>query len=185
MTIRLQGKEYVTHVELVQWASEAGLASVSVETLHLDIEKQECIMRATATGERGTYQGTGDVLGSVSGNISNNMLPSFIRMAETRAVNRALRLYTGRASTSFDELGEVPSSQSQRRPRQDGEPPRHHPSWERHRARFCAKLGDMGLDYELIASWCDDQGWGRPSTWATDDDREQLLADLGSRKVRP
>ena len=184
MTIKLQGKEYVTHVELVQWASEAGLASVTVETLHLDLEKQECIIRATATGERGTYQGTGDVLCSVSGNISNNMRPSFIRMAETRAINRALRLYTGRATTSFDELGDLPASQGGR-PRQDGEAPRHHPSWEGHCARFCAALGDMKMKYDDIAAWCEAQGWGRPSTWTDDDHRENLLADLAAGRVGP
>lgn len=106
MPINLQGKEYVTHVELVEWATAAGLSSVSTALLHFDIEKQEAIVQATATGERGTYTGLGDCFSNVRGNVGRMVSAHWIRMAETRAINRALRLYTGRATTSIDELGE-------------------------------------------------------------------------------
>jgi hypothetical protein len=106
MPINLQGKEYVTHEELVTWASAAGLARVETEILHFSISPPEAIVRATATGERGTFQGLGDCLPEVRGNVGRMVSAHWIRMAETRAINRALRLYTGRATTSIDELGE-------------------------------------------------------------------------------
>ena len=34
MPIKLQGKEYVTHSELVEWATKAGLTEVRTEILY-------------------------------------------------------------------------------------------------------------------------------------------------------
>ena len=104
MPIKLQGKEYVTHSELVEWATKAGLNEVRTEILHIDIDKKQALIQATATGERGTFQGIGDALPD---NVGRMIAVHWIRMAETRAVNRALRLYTGRSTTSIDELADT------------------------------------------------------------------------------
>ena len=105
MPIRLQGKEYVTHVELVEWATAAGLKSVETTIVHWSANPPEAIVKATATGERGTYAGIGDAFPAIRGNLGKMIAPHWLRMAETRAINRALRLYTGRATCSIDELG--------------------------------------------------------------------------------
>ena len=40
----------------------------------------------------------------------------------------------------------------------------HHPTWERSRARFCARLGEMGLSYDDIAAFGEAHGKPRPSS---------------------
>ena len=142
MPINLQGKEYVTHVELVEWATAGGLKSVSTELLHFDVEKQEAIVQATASGERGTYSGLGDCFSNVRGNVGRMVSAHWIRMAETRAINRALRLYTGRATTSIDELGERGNDGPTRPAPRRAEP---------RSAKPAPSVGD--LQRELIAMW--------------------------------
>lgn len=57
----------------------------------------------------------------------------------------------------------------------------HHPSWNDARAAFCAKLNEMGRDYEAFARWCEDNNRPRPS--AMDNaDRAKALAFLASPK---
>ncbi len=41
----------------------------------------------------------------------------------------------------------------------------HDPEWPDDRARFCAKLRDLGLSYEMVRAWGIDTGHGKPSTW--------------------
>lgn len=181
MPIKLQGKEYAQHEELVQWATEAGLQSIHTEILHVSIEKQEAIVKATATGERGTYTGLGDCLPNVRGNVGKMVSAHWIRMAETRAINRALRLYTGRAMCSLDELGETPAGGRQR----PDNTPTHSPAWGKVGKRFCTVLTNKGMEYAKVAAWCEAKGWGRPSGWPNEDDILNLLADIESGRVKP
>jgi hypothetical protein len=183
MPIKLQGKEYVTHEELVQWATEEGLESVTTEILHIDIAKQECVVQATAKGKRGTFQGLGDCLAKINGNVGKMISAHFIRMAETRAINRALRLYTGRGATSIDELGETGAPREQ--PRAQQQPAEHHPSFTAEERRaFMDALGRLGLDYEKqVKPWALSVNAGKPSTWPQED-RVRLINDLKSGKVQ-
>ena len=191
MPIKLQGKEYVTHAELVEWASKAGLREVRTEILHMDLEKRQAIVQATAAGERGTFQGLGDALPD---NVGRMVASHWLRMAETRAVNRALRLYTGRATTSIDELGEMPEQQptpsraaapskqvapaKQMAPAKETEEQQRSKWWvEDGGAWFCAQLPDLGLSYNELASWTAVKFSSRPSTWPADHCRN-LIRDL-------
>ena len=185
MPIKLQGKEYVTHEELVQWATEEGLKSVHTEILHIDVEKQECVVQATAVGSRGTYQGLGDCLAKVRGNVGGMISAHFVRMAETRAINRALRLYTGRGATSIDELGDTRGSGNDNPPPQRQPPAEHHPSWtDDERRGFMGALGRLGLDYEKqVKPFCVAQDWGKPSTWPSEQ-RRQFVNDIESGNVQ-
>lgn len=97
----LQGREYVTHPGLVWLAHIKGLTEVKSEMIYADYEKFVFIFKATAGGERGTFIGHGD---ATTKNVSKNIMPHLIRMAETRAISRALRLYTGVGITSTDEI---------------------------------------------------------------------------------
>jgi hypothetical protein len=103
--IELQGKEYVTHQGLVNAAHKLGLQSITTEIISHDPVKQQAIIKATATmkdedGTR-TFQGIGDASPE---NLSGMVKAAYIRMAETRAVNRSLRLATKIAVTSIEEL---------------------------------------------------------------------------------
>lgn len=153
--ITLQGKEYVTHAGLLYLAHGAGLRSVLTDLISHDPDEGRYIVRAVAEGDRGTYSGYGD---ASPANVSRNIATACLRMAETRAVNRALRLYTGLGMTSADELPgrsrgaadlveragrrgvdrrrETPDETSARRGQ-------HHVDWPRVRGRLAASLRSL------------------------------------------
>jgi hypothetical protein len=55
----------------------------------------------------------------------------------------------------------------------------HHASWTTARQLFCAVLGDLGTDYNIVANWCESLGRARPS--AMDNaQREKLLTYIKS-----
>lgn len=186
MPINLQGKSYVTHEELVQWATEEGIESVESDLIHFDISKREAVVKATAKGKRGTFTGYGDCLASLKGNVGGMVSAHFIRMAETRAINRALRLYTGRGATSIDELGGVSGDASRNDAPPRREPPAkppHSDAWKRIGKAMCTKLTEAGYDYNQVAAWCESKTWGRPSSWASEDGIRNLVDDLVSGKI--
>ena len=58
-------------------------------------------------------------------------------------------------------------------------PPVEFSKWtEKEQARFCAKLGDMGLEYDAVAAYCESIKRPRPSVMG-EERRAQLLAYLG------
>ena len=99
--VRLQGREYLTHEGLLRVAHDHGLESIQTELIHWDAEARSAVVRAVASGERGTYSGLGD---ASPANVARHLQGATLRMAETRAVNRALRLYTGLGTTTTEEL---------------------------------------------------------------------------------
>ena len=168
-------QNYTTHEELVAAASAKGLASVGTELIAYDMDAGYAIVQATANGERGRYSGLGDC---TKANVNRGIAPHFIRMAETRAVNRALRLYLGQGMVSIEELSEG-------RPPVEPAPadkPKH-PSFDKNeRGRWFARLAELGADYEAIKELPICVKNGKPSTWPTAW-RDKLLAKLESGEV--
>ena len=97
----LQGREYLTHNGLLRVAHEVGLKSIQSELVHWNAEKKAAVIKTVVIGERGTYTGYGD---ACPANVAKHLREATLRMAETRAVNRALRLYTGLGMTTTEEL---------------------------------------------------------------------------------
>ena len=97
----LQGREYLTHSGLLRVAHEHGLERIQTELIHWDAEARAAVVKTTVVGERGTYTGYGD---ASPDNVARHLRTATLRMAETRAVNRALRLYTGLGMTTTEEL---------------------------------------------------------------------------------
>lgn len=93
--------EYLTGAGLVRLAHDHGIESITTEMVWADHERGAYIVHATASGSRGTYTGLGD---ASPANLKRNMHSCALRMAETRAVSRALRTYTGLGLTTTDEL---------------------------------------------------------------------------------
>ena len=98
---KLQGKEYVLLSGLLKLGHENGLESMQSEIIQMDLDTQSAVIKCTIVGSRGTFDGMGD---ATPKNLAKRMLPSFIRMAETRAKCRALRFYLGIGMCARDEL---------------------------------------------------------------------------------
>jgi len=99
--IKLQGKDFVTHAGLLDVAHQKEL--VGIETEILKIAENVVIVKARAKFKDGKeFTGIGDASKS---NVNKMILPHMIRMAETRAVNRALRFGTNIGMCSVEELG--------------------------------------------------------------------------------
>ena len=97
----LKGKEYVLFAGLLDLAHRNGLDTMTCRIIEYNMTDNYCIIEATVKGTRGTFVGHGD---STPDNTGKMVQSAFIRMAETRAYARALRLYTGIGMTAKEEL---------------------------------------------------------------------------------
>ncbi len=117
--IKLQGREYLTHDGLVRLAHDHGIESIETRIESWEPGERAAVVTATAHGSRGTYTGIGDASPS---NVGRAIASACLRMAETRAVSRALRLYTGLGMTCTSELpGNAP--QAEEAPQRPAAPP--------------------------------------------------------------
>jgi hypothetical protein len=106
--IMLNGKKYTTHKGLLNNAYKKGLKSIITD--FISYENDTAVMKSTVTMADDTvFTSYGDANPS---NVNYNIAKHLIRMAETRATNRALRLATNQAETSIEELGGVNNEQS-------------------------------------------------------------------------
>lgn len=108
--VMLQGKPFVTHAGLLEKAHKLGLSTIKTKLL-TDVSNIEnakmivfkaIVVIAKEGEESKTFTGYGD---ATADNVNNMVLPHRLRMAETRAVNRALRFATNIGLCSVDELG--------------------------------------------------------------------------------
>lgn len=108
----LQGKQFITHAGLLAIAHDTGLMSIKTEIVEVDMKEEHAIVKATATmrvpEEKDSkiyhakeFTGIGD---ATQKNTSDLVKKHFVRMAETRAVARALRLATNVGLTSLEEV---------------------------------------------------------------------------------
>ena len=103
LIVRLQGKEFILYAGLLALAHKHGLQSIDTEMVQPALNDVGMyIFRAKVSGERGTYTAYGD---ASTGNVGKMIVPHILRMAETRAVARALRSYTAVGMCSLEELG--------------------------------------------------------------------------------
>lgn len=97
--------------DLLDSAHKKGLISIETELIHADYEKKTAVFKAVVKGWVidgdkkfiGTFTAHGD---ATVDNVQNEIAKSWIRMAETRAIVRALRWYTNNAACSEEELPE-------------------------------------------------------------------------------
>lgn len=103
--INLQGKKFVLYSGLLELAHQDGLSASNTEILQYpnDQNKQTCVVKAVVTTKKGTFSGIGDA--SPASVPNKNIAVHAIRMAETRAMARALRVATNVDMTAFEELG--------------------------------------------------------------------------------
>jgi hypothetical protein len=104
--VKLQGKEFVLFEGLLEVAHEHCHLS-GIETTIIQLPTHDvpvCIVTAKVTTEKNqVFTGIGD---ASPANVGKMIVPHLIRMAETRAIARALRFLTG-FGTAFEELGDL------------------------------------------------------------------------------
>ena len=100
--INLGGKPYATFDGVLGMAHDEGLASIESECLQLPSEENGfvCVCKAKVTTKKGSFTGHGD---ATPKNVGKMILVHLIRMAETRAIGRALR-WSVNAPTLVQEL---------------------------------------------------------------------------------
>jgi hypothetical protein len=158
----LDGRWYVTHTGLLGIAQRrkcAGINAVIVKSLS-DASVGRWVFRATvqkSTGSAG-FVGYGDADPS---NVSSLVRGAEMRVAETRAVNRALRKAYGIGLCSVEELGSLstplPSSVGSAQPHRfhaaSSSTNGHHP---RLRDQLCLLIRQHGLDSTLVKAYAAD-----------------------------
>jgi len=100
-TMSISGNTFIKHEGLLALFHENGGTSIVTELLKVT-DKGTVIWKATVKGERGEYVAHGD---ANTDNVNSMVAKHFLRMGETRAINRALRLYNNVGMASVDELG--------------------------------------------------------------------------------
>jgi hypothetical protein len=96
-------RPYITKEGLIYYAQKSGqLAGIEVELV--ERTQNFCLIKATVkTKDGGKYEAYGD---ADKNNTNRMVTPHLIRMAETRAVNRALRVAFPIGLCSYEELAE-------------------------------------------------------------------------------
>lgn len=115
--MNLSGRDFVKFEGLLALAHELGLVGVHTTMVQIPSAEngRECIIHATATMKDGeSFSAHGD---ACPGNVSKAVSAHLIRMADTRAIARALRLATNVGITAYEELAEAELSSEEGVPR--------------------------------------------------------------------
>lgn len=183
LIVRLQGKEFILYSGLLALAHKQGLKFIDTDMLSAGPDGY--VFKATVEGERGRFSAHGDASAK---NVGKMIAPHVIRMAETRAVARALRSYTAVGLTSLEELGgdinDTPKSSPPKRQQKKVEPPPpppsesvlpapqqvepagkngKHPSWIKEYKWWIPKITKLGYGLDEVSEMCENDGHPRPS----------------------
>jgi hypothetical protein len=200
----LDGRWYVTHAGLMRIARRSRSVGISVEAVPelSDARTGRWAFKATVYTTRVCkgFMGYGDADPS---NVSPRVRGAEMRVAETRAVNRALRKAYGIGICSVEELGAFsgppPPAAGQREPIRSGESSNgngHHPL----RDRLCLIIRQHRLEAPLVkayaADYCDVAELRQASREQVaaftkhlaefaENDREALICQLNSYAPKP
>ena len=105
----IQGNEFVLHEGLLDAFHQNGGTNIQTEILSANPDGETIVFKATVSGAWGEFTGHGDANDS---NVGPMIKQHKLRMAETRAINRALRFYNNVGMCSAEELGGNESTKS-------------------------------------------------------------------------
>ena len=105
-SIKLGNKAYATFPSVLDQAHKEGLTCIDSHHIQVGDETNNFkdIFKATVTTKKGTFSATGDACPK---NVGRMILPHITRMAETRAIGRALRMATNAATLAEETELEV------------------------------------------------------------------------------
>jgi hypothetical protein len=186
---QLDGRWYVTHTGLLGLARRNRCSGVRVQLVRefCDSSLGRWVFKATvykSTRSRG-FVGYGDADPS---NVSSLVHGAEMRVAETRAVNRALRKAYGIGLCSVEELGWAPRSNApappvQRKASANGNNG-HQNGQPRLRDRLCLLIRQHHLDAGLVKAYAADY-CGTPTLRdASRDQVEAFINDLAERATK-
>jgi hypothetical protein len=181
---------YVTHAGLLRLAQRRRCAGIRVQQIRefCDPSAGRWVFKATVHSRRGPYgfMGYGDADPS---NVSPLVRGSEMRVAETRAVNRALRKAYGIALCSADELGWTPRISGSPQSSRNGSSATgangngHSPS-PRLRDLLCLLIREHQLDPTLVKAYAADY-CGTPALHnATREQVEAFINHLTERATK-
>ena len=181
----LEGKVYVTHAGLLRIARRRRCSGIRVG---LDLDRSNgrvgrWVFKATVSQSGSEFEGYGDADPS---NVSPTLRGAELRIAETRAVNRALRKAYGIGICSVEELGasnaadlgntwKVPPQSASGKVNQG--PPKL-------RDRLCELIRQHGLDANLVKSYAIDFCGTQTLRQATREQVEAFVAHLADWVVK-
>ena len=180
---------YVTHSALLRLANRARCLGIRVQPVHefCDASISRWVFKATvykSPRSRG-FVGYGDADPS---NVSSLVHGAEMRVAETRAVNRALRKAYGIGLCSVEELGWAPRSNAsgppdQRKASTNGNSG-HQNGQPRLRDRLCLLIRQYKLDAGLVKAYAADY-CGTPTLRdASRDQVEAFINNLAERAIK-
>jgi hypothetical protein len=185
----IEGKWYVTHAGLLRIARRDRCSAIRVRPVRefSDPSSGRWVFRAVVhkSGPSNGFVGYGDADPS---NISPLVRGAEMRVAETRAVNRALRKAYSIGLCSVEELGwtpKVPPTQSSRNGSSAaGANVNGHSAPPRLRDRLCLLIRQHHLDANLVKAYASDS-CGTPNLRdATREQIETFIADLSDWAVK-
>src|SRR5437868_1836994 len=177
----LDDKWYVTHAELIRLAQRKHCAGINVRQVRdfCDLAIPRWVFRATVHRKLGSkgFVGYGDADPS---NVSPLVRGAEMRVAETRAVNRALRKAYGIGLCSVEELGSAAdSAQPQRQTRKfPPQPANGNYGGPKVRDRLCQIIRQHQLDPILVKSYAADFCATKTLREATREQVEAFVAHL-------
>jgi hypothetical protein len=157
----LDGRWYVTHAGLLRIAQQRRCTGIntSVENNLSSSESNRWVFKATVYKRQGSrgFVGYGDADPS---NVSSLVHGAEMRVAETRAVNRALRKAYGIGLCSVDELGSLSGSPDPTRGHEQFPKPQSHNGSNngqpRLRDRLCILIRQYNLNPTLVKAYAAD-----------------------------
>jgi hypothetical protein len=158
----LDGRWYVTHTGLLRLARRSRCAGINVRPVETfsDPSSQRWAFEATVYKSQACrgFVGYGDADPS---NVSALVRGAEMRVAETRAVNRALRKAYGIGICSVDEIGSraelpQPSRESKKLPSQPANGDGNGSSSPKVRDRLCQIIRQHELDPDLVKAYATD-----------------------------
>jgi hypothetical protein len=154
----LEGRWYVTHTGLIRLARHNRCAGIHVRPVpeFSDPPTQRWAFEATVYRSQACrgFVGFGDADPS---NVSSLVQGAEMRVAETRAVNRALRKAYGIGICSIEEIGSIAEPQSSREAKKlPPQPANGNYGGPRVRDRLCQIIRQHRLDATLVKSYATD-----------------------------